>query len=335
MGPVAGFKVVYTDAGRLGVTQAAPIYEQAGVKVELLNLDHHHLDWAAYLAAAADADAIVCHRVPVDQRVIDAAPKLKIALRHGVGYEELDVDALARAGIPACNVPDYGPEEVAMHALSLLLALRRQLLALDASVRAGKWTHLPEGRKIHRLSVQTAGIVGLGRIGSAFAPRAKAIFGRVLAVDPYVDPARFAELGVEAVGLEELLRQSDAITLHVPSTKETQHLIDEQALRLMKPSAVLANTSRGPVVDQLALAEALQAGRLEGAACDVWEHEPPAPDHPLLSCPNFIASSHSAWYSEEGLVDMQIKAAEEVIRVLAGEPPRNAVNDWQGARSQK
>ncbi len=330
--PVARFKVLYTDASRIGVDDAQPIYAAAGVEVQLLGLDHHHIDWPKYLAAAADADAIVSHRVPVDPRVVEVAPKLKIALRHGVGYEELDLEALAAAGIPACNVPDYGPEEVAMHALSLLLALRRQLFPLDRSVRAGHWTHLPEGRRIHRLSIQTAGIVGLGRVGSAFAARAGAIFGRVLACDPYVQPSRFSELGVGQAALEELLRESDVVTLHVPATAETFHLIGEPRLRLMKPSAVLANTSRGPVVDQLALARALQEGWIEGAACDVWEQEPPPADHPLLGCPNFIASSHSAWYSEEGLRDMQIKAAQEVVRVLQGGPPHNAVNDWQRAR---
>jgi len=326
---VPDLKVVYTDAGRLGIAEAKPIYDAAGVTVELLGLDHHNLDWDAYLAAAAQADAIVCHRTPVSQRVLDAAPKLKIALRHGVGYEELDIEVLAERGIPACNVPDYGSEEVAMHALSMLLALRRQLFPLDRSVREGKWSHLPEGRPIHRLSVQTAGIIGLGRIGSAFAARAKAIFGRVIACDPYVDVVRFAQLGVEHVELDQLLRESDAITLHIPSTAETRHLIGEPQLRLMKPSAVLANTARGPVVDQLALAKALGEGWMEGAACDAWEHEPVQLDHPLLRCANFIASSHSAWYSEEGLRDMQIKAAHEVLRVLNGQPPMYAVNDWQ------
>ncbi|HEX6512749.1 MAG TPA: C-terminal binding protein [Chloroflexota bacterium] len=322
-------KVVYTDPGRLGIERARPLYEQAGVEVELLGLDHHNIDWRAYLAAMAGADAVVCHRVPVGRRAIEAAPRLKIALRHGVGYEELDVAALADAGIPACNVPDYGSEEVAMHALSMLLALRRQLFALDRSVRAGQWTHLPEGRKIHRLSRQTAGIVGLGRIGTAFADGARAIFGRVIACDPYIPAARFAQVGVERVGLEDLVRESDVITLHVPGTPETHHLIGEAQLRLMKPSAVLANTSRGPVVDQVALARALQEGWIEGAACDVWEHEPAPLDHPLLGCPNFMASSHSAWYSEEGLDDMQVKAAQEVLRVLGGQPPLYAVNDWE------
>jgi D-3-phosphoglycerate dehydrogenase len=284
------------------------------------------------LAAVADADAVVCHRVRIERRVIEAATKLKLALRHGVGYEELDVEALTERGIPACNVPDYGSEEVAMHALSMLLALRRQLLPIDRSLRAGQWTHLPEGRPMHRLSTQTAGIVGLGRIGSAFAVRSKAIFGRLIGTDPYVPAESFAELGVEPVALDELLRAADAITLHVPSSAETFHLIGEPQLQLMKPDAVLANTSRGVVVDQLALAKALQEGGIEGAACDVWEHEPPPADHPLFACPNFIASSHSAWYSEEGLVDMQIKAAQEVVCVLSGEPPRNAVNDWQRAR---
>ncbi|MHB8620845.1 MAG: C-terminal binding protein [Chloroflexota bacterium] len=326
------FHVVYTDLNNADFSVEERLYGEFGASFEYLDLDHNNVDQEEYLRAAARADALLTQRLSVTRQVVAAAPRLKIAVRMGVGYEVLDLEALAERGIPACNVPDYGSEEVAVHALSMLLALRRQVVVYDRDVRAGGWRYLPEGRQIHRLSGQVAGVVGLGRIGSAFAQRAKALFGRVLAADPYVPDEAFTRLGVERVALDGLLRESDVVSLHVPLTAETRYLIGEDELRRMKPTALLANTSRGPVLDQLALAAALREGRLEGAACDVWEHEPALADHPLFSCPNVLASPHVAWYSEEGRVDMKVKAAQEVIRVLSGQPPLNAVNDWQRSR---
>jgi phosphoglycerate dehydrogenase-like enzyme len=168
-----------------------------------------------------------------------------------------------------------------------------------------------------RLSKQTVGVIGLGRIGREFVARAKAIFGQVLACDPYIEPEVFSTAGAQPVSLDELLS--------VPLTRRTKHLIGPRELRLMKPSAVLVNTSRGMVVDQLALAEALSSGVIEGAACDVWEHEPATPDHPLFQCANFIGSPHVAGISIEGNIDNRTKQANEVVRVLQGQPPRNPV----------
>jgi D-3-phosphoglycerate dehydrogenase / 2-oxoglutarate reductase len=322
------FRVLYTDRGDYshGFEIEQPLYDAIDAEIIDARLDHNAIDWQQYSRLLADADALVCFRVPVDRRAVEAAPKLKVAVRSGVGYENFDLAAFAERGIPACNVPDYGSEEVAVHALSLMLALRRRVVYFNSTLREGYWRGAPRGLAMWRLTNQTAGVIGLGRIGREFARRARALFGHVLACDPYLPRSVFEEFGVEQVGLDELLARSENVTLHVPLTSRTEHLIGARELGLMKPVSVLVNTSRGKVVDQLALAEALQSRTIEGAACDVWEYEPARSDHPLFSCDNFIASPHVAGLSVEGQIDNRTKQAQEVVRVLSGEPPRNPVH---------
>jgi D-3-phosphoglycerate dehydrogenase len=321
------FKVLYTDRGDYTVDFEIErkIYAALGAEIVDARLDHNAIDWDAYERHLADADALICFRMPVSRRALDAAPKLRVAVRSGVGYENFDLQAFKERGIPACNVPDYGSEEVAMHALSLMLALRRRIVYFDCQLRNGLWRGWPKSLPMWRLTNQTVGIVGLGRIGREFAKRARVTFGEVLACDPYVSPEVFGQAGVQSVSLEELLERSDNVTLHVPLTSKTRHIIGAPQLSRMKPTSVLVNTSRGMVVDQLALADALQAHTIEGAACDVWEHEPARPDHPLFECDNFIGSPHVAGLSVEGNLDNRTKQAQEVVRVLQGQPPRNPV----------
>jgi D-3-phosphoglycerate dehydrogenase len=324
---MAQFRVLYTDRGDYShdFSIEAPLYATIGAQLVDARLDHNSIDWDAYTGHLAEADAVICFRMPVDRRALDAAPRLKVAVRSGVGFENFDLAAFAERGIPACNVPDYGSEEVAVHALSQILALRRQVVFYDRALRMGDWRGAPGEILMHRLSKQTAGVIGLGRIGGAFALRARALFGSVIACDPFVAPEAFASVGAQSVGLDELLARSDVVSIHVPLTRRTRHLIGERELQLMKPTAVLVNTARGAVLDQLALAEALQAGTLEGAACDVWEREPTPLQHPLLQCHNFLASPHIAGISEEGSIDNRTKQAQEVVRVLSGQPPLNQV----------
>ena len=324
---MASFQVLYTDRGDYSqdFDLEHAIYDPAGVEIVDARLNHNAIDWEVYTRHLAQADAVICFRMPVDRRALDAAPKLKVAVRSGVGYENFDLAAFAERGIPACNVPDYGSEEVALHALSQILALKRGVVFLDKALRAGYWRGWPGAHPMGRLSKQTVGVIGLGRIGSEFARRAKAIFGQVLACDPYIEPEAFGAAGVQPVSLDELLSRADAVTIHVPLTRRTKHLIGPRELRMMKSNAVLVNTARGMVVDQLALAEALASGVIEGAACDVWEHEPATADHPLFQCANFIGSPHVAGISIEGNIDNRTKQANEVVRVLHGQPPRNPV----------
>jgi D-3-phosphoglycerate dehydrogenase / 2-oxoglutarate reductase len=321
------FKVLYTDRGDYSqdFSIEQPLYESIGAEIVDARLDHNALDWDAYTRHLSTADAIVCFRIPVDRRALDAAPKLKVAVRAGVGFENFDLAAFAERGIAACNVPDYGSEEVALHALSQILALRRRIVYFDRILRDGYWRGAPGELPMWRLTNQTAGIIGLGRIGREFAKRARVLFGCVLACDPYISSEAFTSAGVEPASLDELLRRADNVTLHVPLTSRTRHLIGARELGLMKPTAVIVNTSRGQVVDQRALAEALQSHRIEGAACDVWEHEPAKRDHPLFACDNFIGSPHIAGHSVEGQIDNRSKQAQEVVRVLSGQPPRNPV----------
>jgi D-3-phosphoglycerate dehydrogenase len=321
------FKVLYTDRGDYSVDLDIERQIYAAIDVEIVDarLDHNAIDWDVYERLLADADALICFRMPVDRRALNAAPKLKVAVRAGVGYENFDLEAFAERGIPACNVPDYGSEDVAVHALSLVLALRRRVVYFDCQLRNGIWRGWPKSLPMWRLSNQTTGIIGLGRIGSEFGKGARALFGEVVACDPFVPEETFTNLGVKRVELDDLLRQSDNVTLHVPLTSRTRHMIGAPQLSLMKSTAVLVNTSRGEVVDQLALAEALQSHTLEGAACDVWEHEPAKLSHPLFECDNFIGSPHVAGLSVEGNIDNRTKQAQEVVRVLRGQPPRNPV----------
>ena len=333
MGVMSQYRVLYTDRGDYSqdFSIERPLYEAIDAEIVDARLDHNAIDWDTYARLLADADALVCFRMPVERRALDAAPKLKVAVRAGVGYENFDLTAFAERGIPACNVPDYGSEEVAVHALAMLLALRRQVVFFDCQLRRGSWRSWPGAVPMWRLSNQTAGIIGLGRIGREFAKRARALFGKVLACDPYLPAEAFAAAGVEQASLDDLLARSDNVTLHVPLTSETRHLIGARELRLMKPTSVLVNTSRGQVVDQLGLAEALRSHTIEGAACDVWEHEPAKLDHPLFQCDNFIGSPHVAGLSEEGQIDNRTKQAQEVVRVLSGQPPRNPV--WFASES--
>jgi D-3-phosphoglycerate dehydrogenase / 2-oxoglutarate reductase len=321
------FRVLYTDRGDYshGFDLEEPIYAAIDAEIVDARLDHNAIDWDRYAQLLSDADAVVCFRMPVDRRALELAPRLKVAVRAGVGYENFDLGAFAQRGIPACNVPDYGSEEVALHALSLILALRRQVVFFDRTLRAGYWRGAPSSLPMWRQSNQTAGVIGLGRIGKEFARRARALFATVMACDPYIAPEAFAALGVEPVSLDDLLRHADNITLHVPLSTRTRHLIGARELGLMKPTTVLVNTSRGAVVDQLALADALARRTIEGAACDVWEYEPAKLDHPLFACENFIGSPHVAGLSVEGQNDNRTKQAQEVVRVLSGEPPRNPV----------
>jgi D-3-phosphoglycerate dehydrogenase len=321
------FRVLYTDRGDYSQDFAIEraLYDPIGAEIIDARLDHNTLDWATYERHLAEADALICFRVAVDRRAVAAAPRLKVAVRSGVGYENFDLAAFAERGIPACNVPDYGSEEVAVHALSMILALRRRVAYFDHALRKGVWRGWPGGVSMNRLSGQTVGVIGLGRIGREFSRRARAVFGQVVACDPYLPAAEFASAGVRPVDLDELLRVSDAVTIHVPLTRTTRHLIGARELGLMKPNAVLVNTARGAVVDQLALAEALSSRVIEGAACDVWEREPAQVEHPLFRCDNFIGSPHVAGISVEGQIDNRTKQAQEVVRVLTGHPPLNPV----------
>jgi len=263
---------------------------------------------------------------PVTRGVMSALEGLKAVVRTGVGYDVIDVAAATELGVIVVNIPDIWIREVANHALAMLLAWNRKLIALDRQVRAGAWSGGIPGPYTGSLHGETVGIVGLGNIGSALARRLAGLEVRIIACDPYVDDERFTRLGVERVSLEAVAERSDYVSVHTPLNDETRHMIGEDFLRRMKPTALLINTARGPVVDERALVRALQAGRPAGAALDVWEREPVAADSPLLRMDNVIASPHAAYFSSPAVAAVPRRCGEEIARVLTGQRPLNVVN---------
>ncbi len=246
-------------------------------------------------------------------------------MRCGVGFDNIDIRAAGLHGIVVCHVPDYGTEEVADHALLLLLALARRLLPCHEAIRAGGWD-LTQIFGAPRLRGRTLGIIGCGRIGTAMALRAKALGLRVVVYDPYKPDGLDKMLGVErAFRLEELLPQAEFLTLHCPLTRETRHLLNPRTLSLLPKGAYVINTARGPCIQPAALRAALDSGQVAGAGLDVFEIEP-LDDEALRSHPRVILTPHAAFYSVEGYTEMRRKGAEEARRVLQAEPVRNPVN---------
>ncbi|MCD6029912.1 MAG: hydroxyacid dehydrogenase [Thermomicrobiales bacterium] len=285
------------------------------------------------IRAAQDADALlVSTREVVSRRVLENIPRVKVISRYGVGLDNVDLDAAADAGIVVTHYPGYCTSEVADHAMAMIMALNRRIVEQDRALREGAWVeHGPATRRILRgpvqpLREQTLGLVGFGRIGQAVAARAKPFNLTILAADPYIDPDVMVAAGVEPVSLEDLLRRSDIVTIHAPLTPETRGLINAETLALMKPSAVLVNTARGPIIDLPALAEALEEGKLAGAALDVVDPEPLPADAPFYRMPNVILTPHSAYYSERSVDVVRRETLLEALQVLRGKRPRTVAN---------
>jgi D-3-phosphoglycerate dehydrogenase / 2-oxoglutarate reductase len=257
--------------------------------------------------------------------VIRGLTGCRIIARYGIGLDTLDMDAANEMGIVVTNVPDYCIDEVSDHALALALSLARGVALLDRRVRAGSWTPT-DARPLHRLRGRTFGLVGFGRIARALAVKAAALGYEVVATDPYVPDDAVREAGAEPLPFDALLARADVVSLHVPLTDESHHLIDAGALATMKAGAILVNTSRGPLVDTDALRASLEAGHLGGAALDVLEHEPPSAEDPLLQRDDVVLTPHAGFYSEESPRELQRKAVEQVVEALAGRRPRYAVH---------
>ena len=276
------------------------------------------------LAVARDADALLVTYAKITAEMIRQMKRCRIISRFGIGVDNVDIPVATESGIVVTKVPDYCIDEVSDHAMALLLALVRKVALANARVQSGRW-EMTSVVPIHRLRGTVLGLVGFGRIPQLVAPKAQAFGLDVIAFDPYIPADVMARANVKKVEFAELLRKSDYISVHSPLSPETQHLFNAEAFRQMKPTAYLVNTARGPIVEEKALAEALDKRQLAGAALDVVEKEPPS-GSPLLGRDNVILTPHTAFYSEESLLELQRKAAEEVVRVLSGEPPRNPVN---------
>jgi D-3-phosphoglycerate dehydrogenase len=283
-------------------------------------------DERKFKAAIADADALVVIDRPLNRDHIAAMGKCRIILALEVGYDFIDIQAATEKGIIVSNVPTYGTEQVAVHALSLILACQRQLKTLMAETTGGGWNY-NVGKPLWELAGKKLGIVGLGRIGRSLVRKVQGLDLEIIAYDPYLSDDLFALLSVRrCYDLEDLLAEADIVSLHVPLTPETFHMFGEPQLAGMKSHAILVNTCRGKVVDEAALLKALNGRLIAGAGVDVLEKEPPAPDNPLLRCSNAIVTPHAAWYSEQGLDRLKTMGMDEVVRVLNGKRPHFVVN---------
>lgn len=302
--------------------------------VESLDVTHEEQMWGRI----EDADAImVYHTLKVTKETISRLTRCKLIVRCGVGYDNVDFEFARTRGIPVANVPDYGTEEVADSAIGMTLALTRGIAYQNSFLRPrdSRW-HFSHVAPLRRLRGETFAIIGLGRIGTAVAVRAKALGMDVAFFDPYKADGYDKALGTRRVeSLDELLRSAMVVSCHCPLTKETYHIIDAGAIERMPRGSYLVNTSRGGVVDVTAIPEAIVSGQLAGAGIDVLPQEPPVEDHPLLVAwrdpahpahHRVILNAHNAFYSEQGLRDMRSKGAEACRRLLLGLPLRNVVN---------
>lgn len=272
-----------------------------------------------------DADAVLVRWHKIGPELIRRFRRCKIIVRYGVGYDNVDPAAATEAGIMVGHAPAYCLDEVATHALALLLACVRNVVPIQRRLAQGGWSPNPPERS-YRMAGRTMGLVGFGNIGQTVARKLGGWRMRLLASDPFVEPETAAALGVELVDLDTLCRESDFISLHAPLLPETRHLISHHEFDLMKPGVIIVNTSRGPVLDAEALLAALDAGRVASAGLDVFELEPLDVNSPLRSHPRVTISDHTAWYSEESVAELQTTVAEEAVRVCTGGLPLSLAN---------
>jgi len=274
------------------------------------------------IEVAKDADGIINQYAPITRRVIESLKRCKVIARYGVGVDNIDVEAATEHKIIVANVPDYCIDEVSTHALALILACARGITLLDRKIRDKKWD-FTLAKPLFRTQGKTLGLFGLGRIARMVAQKASGFGIKIIAYDPYVSKVN---IGVKLVELSQLLSDSDFVSIHVPLTAETRHSFGENELEVMKKTAYLINTSRGSIVDEKALYQALKNRWIAGAALDVMEKEPPDWKDLLLKLDNIIITPHISFYSEESYVELKTKVAESVHAVLKGELPRAMVN---------
>ena len=311
-------RVVITDYTFPSLDIEHEILSPLGAAIEV----HQCQDEDDVVAAVRGANVVLAQFAPVGRRAVEALPQDATIIRYGVGVDNIDLRAARERGVAVAYVPDYCVDEVADHTVALLLALLRKVKIFDHGVREGRWDPVGLAKPLPPLAGMTMGFVGLGRIGKAVLKRLRPFGFRFIAHDPFLPPEDASELGLTLTDLDSLLAEVGALSLHVPLTPETAYLLNEERLGYMKPTAVIVNTARGGLIDAEALAKALDAGTLGGAALDVFEAEPLPPGSPLRTSQHVVLSPHAAWYSEDSLPRLQRLAAEEAARALRSEPLR-------------
>jgi D-3-phosphoglycerate dehydrogenase / 2-oxoglutarate reductase len=315
------FKAVLVEHGYSSVQYERDIIEAAGGEF----VDCDQLTLSDAWTACENADAVMVRRAQVNASMIARLKRCKFLIRYGVGVDNIDLAAATSAGIIVGHVPIYCQDEVSTHAIGLMLACVRRLLPTIDKMRAGAWD-VHRSDPIFRLSGKTIGLIGLGTLGQAVARKLQNWNVRLVATDPYLDAAIAKSLNVELLPLDRLLGDSDIVSLHTPLLPETTHVINDRTLARMKRGAIVVNTARGPVCDGAAVLRALDSGQLGCAALDVFEHEPLPADSPLRNHPRLIATDHTAWYSEESQIELQQRAAREVVRACTGGLPEAIAN---------
>jgi D-3-phosphoglycerate dehydrogenase / 2-oxoglutarate reductase len=311
-------------AARRGYDLEQKIFSELGVQLELRALSSEK----EIVEGARDADIVIVEHAttPFTRSVVRALPRCRLIAKSAIGVDNIDLKAASEAGILVCNAADYCVEEVSDHALALILACARRTFQFDRHVRGGGWHELALDPPLRRISQQTVGLVGFGRIARRVAEKLSGWKLRLLAFDPYLAPEQFYNYPVEAVSLPSLLQRSDYVSLHLPLTQETRHLVGKEELALMSSDSFLINTSRGPVVDEEFLIQALRSGKLAGAALDVTEEEPLPAAHPLRSLPNVLVTPHFGANSEEALIDLRQNIIYSVAAFVSGFLPPFVVN---------
>jgi len=315
-------RVVIVDTGYSDYDTERQILEGAGY---VLDVAEGCADRRSKIDFCKGAVGLLVRGTPLDGTFMDSLPGLRAIVRYGVGYDNIDVDAATDRGIRVANVRGYASHSVSDHALALLFACLRGLLKGHSLVQthygALPWTPIMETREA------TLGIIGLGNIGGTLCQKARCLFQRILAHDPYQPRDRFQRLGAEPVELDPLLRQSDIITIHCDINEETADMIDWDAFARMERCPILINTARGAIVDEEALLHALETGQISAAGWDVFTEEPPGQDSaPLLSHPRIVATGHYAWYSKTAEETLKRKAAENLVSLLRGDLPPDCLN---------
>jgi len=321
--PVVGF----SEPGYSDHSVEAAILEPLGAEVRVLRCAG---DRAKLLTLLDGVDVLMVRDIPlVDAEVITRLPENGGIVRYGVGVDNIDLEAAKQRGIKVANVPDYGADiEVADHAAALTLALVRRVVTRDAQVRCGQW-NIGQREPIYRIAGATLGLVGFGKIARSYLQRMRGFdIGEVLVFDPYISDEFAAQFKVRRASFEEICAQARIISLHAPATAETRNMVNARTLALMNEKTVLVNTSRGGLVDTAALADALKAGKIFGAALDVLDQEPMAADCPLRDLKNVILTDHTGWYSEASVQSIREKAAQAAAEILTTGTPTNWVNKW-------
>ena len=316
-------KVVITDYTFDEINIEKDILESLGCEVVAQKT---HTGEDDMIGLVRDADFVINQFAPITARVIDSMTRCRVISRYGIGFDSVDVDAAAARSIPVCNIPDFCVDEVADHTIALILCLTRQIEQLHQQCRDGNWFARDRVPRMNCLREMTVGLVGFGRIGMAVVDRLHGFKCRIIAHDPVVDDSLINQQGCNAVPLDQLLQESDIVSLHCPSTSQNQHMINEDTLSRMKEGVLFINVSRGSLVQTEDLIYALQQGHIGGAALDTTDPEPPPEDSPLWRLDNVIITPHKAGATPRSIRELQTRVTEPILRIRKGQPLKHVVN---------